>query len=92
MLPGDTGFLMCMELHRPLTKEAECYCFLDHGAAYPYKGDGGQITSEDYLTSIGIGVKAGLFDRILGHLVIGQPVGREGHATRVHLSMQASLW
>lgn len=92
MLTGDKGFLMTAELHRPLANGAEYYYFLDHGAAYPYKGEGGQITDEDYLTSIGIGVKAILLQRISGHLVIGQPVGRDGYGTRIHLSVQASLW
>jgi hemolysin activation/secretion protein len=92
MLAGDKGFFMTVELHRPLVSGAEYYYFLDHGAAYPYKGEGGQITDEDYLTSIGIGVKAILLQRISGHLVIGQPVGRDGYGTRIHLSVQASLW
>ncbi|RME32417.1 MAG: ShlB/FhaC/HecB family hemolysin secretion/activation protein [Gammaproteobacteria bacterium] len=66
LLIGDTGYLVSAELRYPLfrhlpglpgrwRRDGRGMVFLDHGAAFPFKGNAGGIDSDDFLTSAGIG-------------------------------------
>ncbi len=67
LLIGDTGYLVSAELRYPVFRHlpelsgrwksgGRGMIFLDHGAAFPFKGNAGGIDSDDFLTSIGFGI------------------------------------
>src|SRR5690606_37909950 len=91
-LTGDQGYFVSADITSPLAPGLNGFLFLDHGAAYPYKGNDMPATPEDYATSIGGGLTLTLFDRLSGNLVYGIPVDAgvwgEGHLGTLHLNVE----
>jgi len=66
---GDDGYLFSEELlfpipivpkkvfNYPLRDNVRFCAFADHGGAFPYRGDGASTKSNDYLTSVGMGLR-----------------------------------
>ncbi len=75
-LIGDGGYQMSLEVARPLANGVEAFAFVDHGAAYPYKGNDEPYTPEDYATSVGIGATVGL-KHLSGNVVYGIPLDED---------------
>jgi len=66
---GDDGYLFSEELlfpipivpkkvfNYPLRDNIRFSAFADHGGAFPFRGDGASTKSNDYLTSVGLGLR-----------------------------------
>jgi len=99
LLTGDKGYYSSVELSHAMPNKmknifghrARYFWFLDHGAAFPYKGNGEGTDSNDFLTSIGIGLDFSIYDVASGHISAGQPLNRrddnEGSG-RINFSFQ----
>lgn len=101
---GDDGYFASLELYAPapawtvggkrLNEMVKGVAFVDHGGAFPYKGDGESIDHKDFLTSVGGGVIFQLSQYLSGRLYIGFPLGeREENQdeARVHFFVQSNL-
>jgi len=105
LLVGDQGYLASAEVEfplpleesfwgRPLREQVRGLVFIDHGGAFPFKGNGEGYNANDYLTSFGAGLRMALGERFSGRLIAGIPVGyQEGnrHDVRFHFTLQAEL-
>ncbi len=71
LLIGDSGYLVSAELRYPVFRRiaglpvrwrerGRGMIFLDHGAAFPFKGNAGGVDSDDFLTSAGLGLSVPL--------------------------------
>ncbi len=85
LLIGDTGYLVSAELRYPVFRrlagaparwreKGEGMVFLDHGAAFPFKGAAGGIDSDDFLTSIGFGLSVPLAANLVFQIQVGVPL------------------
>ncbi len=103
LLSGDDGYLLSAELQFPfffrelggiaLKDMLRNYAFIDHGGAFPFKGAGNSITSNDYLTGAGFGVIMNLSKYLSGKLSVGFPIGvrdDEQRTARIHFYVQSS--
>ena len=84
LLSGDQGYNLSAEYAFPLPltsdriRRSNLFLFLDHGAAFPFRGDDEpSTTSKDYLTSAGFGVDFDVYDSFLFKLGIGYPLQNE---------------
>jgi hemolysin activation/secretion protein len=84
LLSGDMGYTLSAEYAYPLgligdqAQRSNLFVFLDHGAAFPFRGDDGPSTrSKDYLTSAGVGLDFDVFDSVLFKLSVGVPLQNE---------------
>jgi len=106
LLVGDQGYLLSAELEspflfngaaflgRPAKDQIRCLFFVDHGGAFPFKGNGEEYGADDFLTSVGAGLRIELGKRLSGRLVFGIPVGHQdgnGNEVRIHFTLQAEL-
>ncbi|WP_300673183.1 ShlB/FhaC/HecB family hemolysin secretion/activation protein [Desulfoluna sp.] len=106
LLVGDRGYLMSAELEYPLPLEDATFygrpareqlrglLFVDHGGAFPFKGNGQGVDANDYLTSFGTGLRLALGERLSGRLIIAIPVGHQEdlrHEARIHFTLHAEL-
>lgn len=105
LLIGNNGYFTSMQIILPLPFLPETFCkiplretlkgelFVDHGAAYPYKPEGGSHTQYDYLTSAGLGLRINFSEYITGVVDWGFGFGsRESDQpiARLHFSLQAN--
>jgi len=84
LLIGDKGYLISAELSfpwpgekrldNPLADRLRGLLFFDHGAAFPYKGNGEGTDSDDFLASFGVGVQINLGANLRGRIVLAQPL------------------
>jgi hemolysin activation/secretion protein len=82
LLSGDMGYTLSTEYAYPLgltdevwVQRSNLFVFLDHGAAFPFRGDGASSTkAEDYLTSVGVGLDFDVIDSLLFKLSVGFPL------------------
>lgn len=88
---GDKGYSLSAELSYPIFRWLRGVVFLDHGAAFPYKGNEEPIDSSDFLTSIGIGATVSLTDRMTGNVIVGVPIGPEAGSVRIYFTIQHTL-
>jgi hemolysin activation/secretion protein len=88
---GDTGYLVSAELSYPIMQKVQGVMFIDHGAAFPYRGSGGSAEPNDYITSFGFGASMSFTDRISGNLVVGFPARAGDGAPRIDLVIQTSI-
>ncbi|MDU4960067.1 MAG: ShlB/FhaC/HecB family hemolysin secretion/activation protein [Sporomusaceae bacterium] len=89
---GDKGYLISAEWTRPLSEQVMGLLFIDHGGAIPYKGAGLGETSDDFLTSVGVGLTTKFDDSNSAKLVLGFPLQhRDEYSPRLHFVWQASL-
>lgn len=100
LLTGDKGYFASLEYSRPLPtawglgEQSRGFAFFDHGAAFPFKGNGLGVTRDDYLTSIGAGINLDLGGGVSGRVQVGTPLfsrgdGKDGSTW--HLYFQATL-
>lgn len=87
LLIGDTGYLSVAELRAPLpvgrlggaarafAGKVDGRVFIDHGGAFPFKGAGGDITAQDYLTSAGFGIDLSPVQGVTAELAWSFPIG-----------------
>jgi len=102
LLTGDKGYYSSVELSHAIPNKmksvfghsARYFWFLDHGAAFPYKGDGEGVGSDDFLTSIGIGVDFSINDVAAVHVSAGKPLMRredDEDGGRINFTLQAAF-
>ncbi len=90
MLKGDKGYYVSFEYdipfppkesgpwENPFTDRWRAFAFLDHGGAFPFKGNDVGIDKDDFLTSVGVGMGINFDDTLRGRIVVGVPlVSRE---------------
>lgn len=88
LLIGDKGYFVSLELSFPVSATAAAdlsvspfaqrwrgILFLDHGGAFPFKGNNESIDEDDFLTSLGGGFSLNLGRQTQARLVVGFPVG-----------------
>ena len=80
---GNRGYMVSAEGQFPLMTRADStlpgdrlkgFAFLDHGAAFPTRGNNQGRDSDDYLTSVGGGVMVSFTPAISGRVALGIPV------------------
>jgi hemolysin activation/secretion protein len=107
LLAGDDGYFVSAELGfplfpgdaslfdvrlRPLLKGA---LFVDHGGAFPSKGNNESINHNDFLTSAGVGFILNLSKYLTGRIDVAFPlVDREPDpgTVRVHFSLRSEIF
>jgi hypothetical protein len=65
--------------------------FVDHGAAFPYRGDDGPVEGSDYITSFGLGATMRFTNRTSGNLVLGLPLRGEDGPPKIHFVIQTGI-
>jgi hemolysin activation/secretion protein len=75
-LSGDQGYNLSIEYDFPIQSfhRTKGFGFIDHGGAFPFKGNNQGSSSEDYLTSIGFGFNLYNSKYLSGKLVVGMPI------------------
>ncbi|WP_114325053.1 ShlB/FhaC/HecB family hemolysin secretion/activation protein [Candidatus Colwellia aromaticivorans] len=86
LLTGDRGYKMSAEYTHPLgitdkfIHDVNVFAFLDHGAAFPYRGDNGSSSkSEDFLVSIGGGLEFDIMNDFSIKVSYGVPLKNKSH-------------
>lgn len=81
LLAGDKGYTLSLEYAYPLgfsdnwAQRSNIFAFLDHGAAFPFRGDNGSDSkSEDSLVSVGAGLDFDIFKTVSFKLSVGVPL------------------
>lgn len=86
LLSGDQGYFTSVEISfpfadnnaqlsaNPYLDKWRGFMFFDHGAAFPFKGDGHSSGSEDYISSVGAGLSMNLSKAMSGRLVLADPL------------------
>ena len=106
LLVGDKGYFVSAEVNFPLRPtggdasddlfggQVRGAVFLDHGGAFPYKGNGQGRSKDDYLTSFGFGALFNFTKMLTGQLYVGFPTAeRRGESDpRVHFTLQMPLF
>ncbi len=104
LLSGDQGYFMSAEYDVPLTfvttkqgaspftDRFRLFAFMDHGAAFAFKGNDLGNDKDDYLTSAGLGLGINVGKIIKGRLVVAFPLnsredGQDG--TTLHFYLQS---
>ena len=84
LLSGDQGYTLSAEYAHPLpltsdrVQRSNLFVFLDHGAAFPFRGDDGRSsTSKDFLTGVGAGIDFDVFNSFLFKVSVGYPLQNE---------------
>lgn len=92
LLLGDRGYFISAEWSRSLSEKVTGLLFIDHGGAIPYKGNNQTNTSDDYLTSCGVGVTLKFDDHNSAKVVLGIPLQHAAdYSPRVHFVWQSLL-
>lgn len=103
LLIGDDGYNISSELSIPFPgieslpayKQTRLLLFLDHGGAFPFKGNNQSINSDDFLTSIGAGLDIRAFGKTSAFLTVGIPLDNrlDGQDDiQAHFSLQTSFY
>lgn len=82
---GDDGYFVSLELYppmpewkinnKPLVDMVKGVLFVDHGGAFPYKGNDESTDHTDFLTSVGGGVIFQFSQYLGGRIYLGIPLG-----------------
>ncbi|MCM2264049.1 MAG: BamA/TamA family outer membrane protein [Desulfuromonadales bacterium] len=99
---GDDGYFASLELYppmpawkihdQPLHEMVKGVLFVDHGGAFPYKGNGESIDHTDFLTSVGGGLLFQFSQYLGGRLYLGVPLGdreEDQDSVRLHFFLQS---
>jgi hemolysin activation/secretion protein len=75
-LSGDQGYNLSIEYDYPIRAlpKLKGILFIDHGGAFPFKGNNNSVSSADYLTSVGFGANFVYSKRFSGKVVVGVPL------------------
>lgn len=84
LLIGDRGYMMSAEASipwpdeesfgNPFAAKLRALAFIDHGAAFAFKGNNEGIDRDDFLTSAGIGMQINLGARLKGRILLATPL------------------
>lgn len=84
LLAGDKGYTLSFEYAYPLgfadgwAQRSNVFVFLDHGAAFPFRGDdGADSQTEDFLTSAGAGLDFDILTSLSFKLSVGAPLSNK---------------
>jgi hemolysin activation/secretion protein len=101
LLIGDSGYFISGEVQAPIRAldgtdwaALRLVAFLDHGGAFPFRPGGASNTSDDYLTSAGVGVNFGWRQRLSGRAQVGVPFNdpfENQNSAFLHLYLQANF-
>ncbi len=92
LLQGDKGYLLSAEWSKPLSDRTMGLIFIDHGGAFPYKGNNKAIDSNDFLTSFGVGVTRKFSPENVVKLALGLPLQHQDkNSPRLHFTWQSVL-
>lgn len=92
LLQGDKGYLLSAEWSKPLSDRTTGLIFIDHGGAFPYKGNNKAIDSNDFLTSFGVGVTRKFSPENVVKLALGLPLQHQDkNSPRLHFTWQSVL-
>lgn len=106
LLIGDDGYFISAELNLPLfPADASLFdlrlrnllkgtVFVDHGGAFPFKGNGESINHNDFLTSAGFGFIVNLTRYLSGRVDFGFPIGDhkpDPGTVRIHFSLRSEI-
>lgn len=92
LISGDKGYFISAEWSKPLSEKATGLIFIDHGGAIPYKGAGLGETSDDFLTSAGVGLTTRFDKDHSVRLALGFPLQhRSEYSPRLHFIWQSSM-
>lgn len=108
LLIGDEGYFISAEFtfpvtpayatdltSNPFTQRYRGILFIDHGGAFPFKGNDEGIEDDDFLTSVGGGLNINLDRNTQGRLVLGFPLQSrdddEDHPT-LHFYIQRGIF
>lgn len=92
LLLGDKGYLLSAEWGKPLSEKTTGLVFIDHGGAFPYKGNNQSIDSDDFLTSCGVGVTLKVSPENVVKLALGFPLQhKDKNSPRLHFTWQSIL-
>lgn len=107
LLSGDNGYFLSAELNFPflaqtcalmgiqLRDKIKGFLFLDHGGAFPYKGDNQSIDSNDFLTGAGFGLIFNFSKYLSGKMICGIPLSKpngEVEDAELHFYFQSNLF
>ncbi len=106
LLTGYRGYFVSAELNFPLRwpgddasknlfgGQVRGAVFVDHGGAFPYKGNGQGWNSTDYLTSVGFGALLNFTKVLSGQVYVGVPTSenRGESGPRINFTLQAALF
>jgi len=106
LLSGDNGYFLSAELNFPflaqtctlmgipLRDKIKGFIFLDHGGAFPYKGDDQSIDSDDFLTGAGFGLIFNFSKYLSGKMICGIPLSKPNgdvEDAELHFYFQSNL-
>lgn len=106
-LVGDEGYFLSAEIKFPvpfsdrevfgvnLREKIKGAVFVDHGAAFPYRGTGVSSHHEDFITGAGVGLSMNFSKRLSGKVDIGAPLSRHGEnidSFRIHFTLQSIVF
>lgn len=92
LLLGDKGYLLSAEWSKPLSEKTTGLIFIDHGGAFPYKGNNESIDSNDFLTSFGMGITHNFSSEHMVKLALGLPLQHQyKNSPRLHFIWQSIL-
>jgi hemolysin activation/secretion protein len=102
---GDDGYFVSLEMHTPmpqwkifgqaLHEMVQGVLFVDHGGAFPYKGNDESIDHTDYLTSVGGGMLFQFSQYLGGRVYLGVPLGERENdqdSLRLHFFLQSRFF
>lgn len=106
-LVGDEGYFLSAEIKFPLlstdrelfgsslSKRLKGAFFVDHGAAFPYRGSGGSSSHEDFITSVGVGLAMNISRYLTGRIDLGFPFEKHGkdiNSFQLHFTLQSMVF
>ncbi|MPL65723.1 Heme/hemopexin transporter protein HuxB [bioreactor metagenome] len=92
LLLGDKGYFLSAEWSKPLSEKSTGFIFIDHGGAFPYKGNNESIDSDDFLTSFGMGITHKFLSEQTVKLALGLPLQHQNdNSPRLHFIWQSIL-
>ena len=106
-LVGDEGYFLSAEIKFPLPftdrevfgvslrEKLKGSFFIDHGAAFPYKGNGVSSSHEDFITGTGVGVSMNFSKYLTGRIDLGIPLDKHGKdidSFQVHFTLQSMVF
>lgn len=99
---GDDGYFVSLELYppmpawkihdQPLSEMVKGILFVDHGGAFPYKGNDESIDHTDFLTSVGGGLLFEFSQYLGGRVYLGIPLGdreEDQDSVKLHFFLQS---
>jgi len=74
VLSGDEGYFASYEMSFPVKEKWRGLVFIDHGGAFPFKGNNAGTDSSGYISSIGGGLNMSLSETVSARFALGIPL------------------